>query len=211
VTPSPRGERLPSDVAFATTNAHKVREAAAILAPLGVRLAPAAGLPPVEETGETFLENATLKAVSAARALGRPALAEDSGLVVPGLGGEPGVRSARYAGARASDAENNARLVARVEASRLVDPPAHYVCAVVLAAADGRVLASAEGRVEGTIRTPPRGSNGFGYDPLFHYAGPEIPAPGRRFAELTPAEKDAVSHRGRAFRALSERIAHLSA
>jgi XTP/dITP diphosphohydrolase len=188
---------------LATTNRHKAAEVEAILRPLGFAVDVPGALPPVEEDAPTFLGNATKKAAAAARRFGRPALADDSGLVVEALGGEPGVRSARYAGEGASDAENNARLLETLAARGLVDPPAAFVCAAVLVAPDGRVLAAAEGRVEGVVRAPPRGSGGFGYDPLFHYVGPEHPAPGRRFAELSRAEKDAVSHRGRAFRALA--------
>jgi XTP/dITP diphosphohydrolase len=185
-------------VHVATTNAHKAQEIAAILAPcrIDVRMAPA--LPEVVEDGASFRENALLKARAAAAALGAPALADDSGLVVPALGGEPGVRSARYAGEDASDADNNARLVRRLEALGAVDPAAAFVCHVVVAAPDGRVIAEAEGRVEGVLRWPPRGTRGFGYDPLFFH-----PPSGRRLAELPPEEKNAVSHRGRALRALA--------
>jgi XTP/dITP diphosphohydrolase len=205
------GGGTPRTFLLATTNRHKAAEIAAILAPFGLGVATPSRLEEVEEDAPTFLGNATRKAAAAARASGRPALADDSGLVVDALGGEPGVRSARYAGEHATDAENNAKLASEVAARGLVDPRAAFVCAAVLAAPDGRVLASAEGRVEGVIRVPPRGANGFGYDPLFHYTGPEWPAPGRRFGELTPAEKDAVSHRGRAFRALAARLLDLSA
>ncbi len=198
-------------VLLATTNRHKAAEIEAILAPLGVAVEVPLSLPPVVEDGVTFLENATKKAASAARAFRRPAVADDSGIVVPDLGGEPGVRSARYAGEGATDAENNARLLAEIAARGLVDTPAAFVCAAVLCAEDGRVLLSVEGRVEGVVRAPPRGESGFGYDPLFHYVGPEHPVPGVRFGELSRGEKEAVSHRGRAFRALGARIAALFA
>jgi XTP/dITP diphosphohydrolase len=204
-------------VLLATTNAHKAREIASILTRYGIdavepaRFDPPVRLAPVDETGATFAENARLKAVAAAVVAGRPALADDSGLVVPALDGEPGVRSARYAGEHASDAENNARLLREIAARGLLDPPAAFVCVAVLAAADGRVLAEAEGRVEGVVRGPPRGRNGFGYDPLFHYRGPGAPPEGVRFGELPPAEKDSVSHRGRAFRSIAARILALLA
>jgi XTP/dITP diphosphohydrolase len=186
-------------VVFATTNAHKVAEAQGILSPLGITVErPGRALPEVVEDAATFAGNAVKKAVSAARFLGVPALAEDSGLVVPALGGEPGVYSARYAGPGATDAANNARLVAKAEAAGLVDPEASFVCHAVLAAPDGRVLAQAEGRVAGVLRWPGRGANGFGYDPLFHH-----PPTGRRLAEMDDAEKHALSHRGRALRALA--------
>jgi XTP/dITP diphosphohydrolase len=193
-------------VVLATTNAHKAREVAAILAPFGVLVEVPPALPPVEETGSTFAENAYAKAASAARATGRPALADDSGLVVAALGGDPGVRSARYAGAGATDARNTARLLAETAARGLVDPTAAFVCHAVLVAPDGTVLARAEERVEGVVRGPPRGANGFGYDPVFHFRGPGAPPEGCRFAELAPAAKDAVSHRGRAFRRIGEAI-----
>jgi XTP/dITP diphosphohydrolase len=200
------GIRSPRTLVLATTNVHKAREIEAILAPFGVHVATPKSLPEVEEDGTTFRENAVKKAAVAALLFDRPAIADDSGLVVEALDGEPGVRSARYAGERATDDENNARLLAAIAERGLVDPPAAFVCVAVLVAPGKRVLAEAEGRVEGVVRGPPRGRNGFGYDPLFHYVGPEHPAPGKRFAELRRAEKDAVSHRGRAFRALGEAI-----
>jgi XTP/dITP diphosphohydrolase len=198
-TPPARG--LPRRLALATTNRHKASEVAGVLAPHGIEVFVPPGLPPVEEDGATFAENAEKKARSAALHLRAPALAEDSGLVVPSLGGEPGVRSARYAGPRATDAENNARLVERLEAIGAEEPEASFVCHVVLALADGTVLARAEGRVDGVLRWPPRGAGGFGYDPLFHH-----PPSGRRLSELTPEEKSAVSHRGAALRALARAL-----
>jgi XTP/dITP diphosphohydrolase len=199
VSGDPAARPRPRRIALATTNRHKAAEIASILAPYGIEVAPAAGLPPVDEDGDTFARNAEKKARSAAAHLGRPALAEDSGLVVPALGGEPGVRSARYAGPGASDAENLALLVRRLEALGATDPEASFVCHAVLALPDGTVLARAEGRVAGVLRWPPRGDAGFGYDPVFHH-----PPSGRRFSELAPAEKSAVSHRGVALRALAD-------
>jgi XTP/dITP diphosphohydrolase len=193
-------------VVLATTNAHKAREIAAILAPFHVEVEVPPALPPVDESGSTFAENAYLKAASAARATGRPALADDSGLVLEALDGDPGVRSARYAGEGATDAMNTARLLAETAARGLVDPAAAFVCHAVLVEPDGTVLATAEARVEGVVRGPPRGANGFGYDPVFHYRGPGAPPDGCRFAELAPEAKDAVSHRGRAFRAIGTAI-----
>jgi len=183
---------------FASTNRHKASEIRAILEPLGVRLDVPERLEPVEETGVTFRENALLKARAAALGFGRVALAEDSGLVVPALGGEPGVRSARYAGEEATDRENNDLLVARLEARGLVDPPAEFVCHAVVVAPSGAVVAEGQGRVEGVLRWPPSGAGGFGYDPLFHHA-----PSGCRFSELAPEAKNAVSHRGQALRALA--------
>jgi XTP/dITP diphosphohydrolase len=184
---------------MATTNAHKRAEAQAILAPLGIEvLAPPRPLPEVDEDAPTFAGNAAKKARSAAAVLGLPVLADDSGLVVDALGGEPGVRSARYAGVGASDAANNALLVERLAARGLVDPVARFTCCVALAAPDGTLLAQAEGHVEGVVRWPGQGAHGFGYDPLFHH-----PPSGRRLAELAPAQKNALSHRGAALRALA--------
>jgi XTP/dITP diphosphohydrolase len=196
----------PIRIALATTNLHKVREIEAILAPYGIAVTVPPSLPAVVEDGLTFRDNAILKARSAARVLGRPAMADDSGIAVEALGGEPGVRSARYAGEGATDAANTAKLLAELARRGIVDPKAAFVCAAVVADADGRVLFEAEARIEGVVRGPPRGTNGFGYDPVFHHTGPQHPAPGVRFSELSPAEKDAVSHRGRAFRALGAAI-----
>lgn len=189
---------------LATTNRQKAREIGAILAPLGYEVLVPRSLPPVEETGTTFGDNARQKARAAAAYLGRAALADDSGLVIPALGGEPGVRSARYAGEGADAATNNALLVERLEALGLGEPAACFVCHAAVAAPDGRLLAEAEGRVEGVVRWPPVGTGGFGYDPLFHH-----PPSGRRLSELSPAEKNAVSHRGRALARLAERLAGL--
>jgi XTP/dITP diphosphohydrolase len=193
----------PDRLVLATTNRHKAREIAAILSPLGIDVDVPASLPPVVEDGETFLDNATKKAASAAAATGRRAIADDSGIVVPALGGAPGVHSARYAGPAARDEENVAKLLAACAANGLVDPAAAFVCAAVCCEPGGAVVASAEGRVEGVVRGPPWGRYGFGYDPVFHHVGPSHPAPGVRFAELEPTEKDAISHRGIAFRALA--------
>ncbi len=187
---------------LATTNRHKAREIAAILAPYGIDVEVPPALPPVVEDGETFEANAYKKALSAARATGRVAAADDSGLAVAALGGAPGVHSARYAGDGATDEANTAKLLAEVARRGLVDPAAAFVCHAVVVAPDGTVVARAEARVEGVVRGPPRGGNGFGYDPVFHLISARYPAPGVRFAELPPAEKDAISHRGQAFRAL---------
>jgi XTP/dITP diphosphohydrolase len=189
-------------IALATTNRHKAEEIRAILEGSGIEVVVPDGLPTVVETGDTFAENAYRKAWSAARHLGMPALADDSGLVVEALGGAPGVRSARYAGPEADAARNNALLVERLEALGASDPPAAFVCHAVVVDPEGQTVAEAEGRVEGVIRWPGAGRAGFGYDPLFHH-----PPSGRRFAELRPEEKNAISHRGRALRALARRLA----
>jgi len=187
---------------MATTNAHKLDEARAILAEVGIEvLAPPRPLPLVEEDAPSFAGNAAKKARAAAALLGLPVLADDSGLVVDALSGAPGVWSARYAGLGADDAANNALLVERLVALGVRDPAARFVCHVVVARPDGGLLAEAEGRVEGVIRWPGVGAHGFGYDPLFHH-----PPSGRRLAELGPHAKNAVSHRGAALRALATRL-----
>jgi len=192
---------LRGPIFVATTNAHKASEIAAILAPTGLEFRPAPDLPEVEEDGTTFRANALIKARAAAAALGTPALADDSGLTVACLDGEPGIHSARYAGTQGDDAANNALLIDRLTALAVSDPDAAFVCHVVLCAADGTVLAEAEGRVEGVIRWPARGAAGFGYDPLFFHR-----PSGCRLSELPPEAKNAVSHRGEALRSLARQL-----
>jgi len=190
---------------LATRNAAKLEELRRILAPLvpvevlGLDDVPA--YPEVPETGATFEENALMKAREAATRTGLPAVADDSGLAVDALNGMPGVLSARWAGHAASDA-NNLRLVLE----QIEDVPderrgATFVCAAVLVTPDG-VEQVALGTVTGTLLRAPRGSNGFGYDPIFVPTGET-----RTTAEMPPAEKDAISHRGRAFRALGPVVA----
>jgi XTP/dITP diphosphohydrolase len=182
---------------LATRNAHKAREFEALLAPHEVLALPAdVRLPP--ETGDTFAANALDKARAAARATGLPAFADDSGIESEALGGAPGVRSARFAGEAASDEENLAKLLREAPAGSAVA----YVCALayVDAGGDERVV---EGRCTGTLAAAPRGDGGFGYDPAF--VPDDLPGD-RTMAELHPTEKDAISHRGRAARAL---LAHL--
>jgi XTP/dITP diphosphohydrolase len=197
---------------LATRNRHKVAELGQILADVldrtGLELVGAdtfADLPDVVESGVTFAQNAVLKARSAARATGLPALADDSGLAVDVLGGSPGVLSARWSGPLAGalgvgqDEANNLLLLAQ-----LADVPdrhrgAGFVCAAALVLPDGREVVR-EGRCRGVLARAPRGSNGFGYDPLL------LRPDGRTLAEHTAAEKHAVSHRGAAFRALGEDV-----
>jgi XTP/dITP diphosphohydrolase len=183
---------------LASRNPHKLRELEPLLEPHELEALPAeVELPP--ETGETFAENALLKARAAAAATRKPALADDSGIEAAALGGRPGVRSARYAGEHASDEENLAKLLREVPDDG--DRRVAYVCALAYVDGDDELLV--EGRCEGTLATGPRGSGGFGYDPAF------VPADensGRTMAELSPEEKDAISHRGRAARALLERL-----
>lgn len=185
-------------ILLGTKNPHKLREVRAILEPLGVRVVIAVDLPEVEETGATFAENAALKALAFSAFLRAPCLAEDSGLVVPELDGEPGVLSARYAGAHGDDEANLQRVLERVRERGLSEPEAYYQCSLALAVGD-RVALEAEGRVHGRIVDEPRGGNGFGYDPIFFY-----PERGRTFAELAPEEKNAVSHRSAALHELAE-------
>jgi XTP/dITP diphosphohydrolase len=190
-----------SALVLATRNDHKLRELREALP--GIEIDPLAAdveLPP--ETGETFEENALGKARAAHRATGRPAIADDSGIAAYGLAGRPGVRSARYAGETASDEENLAKLLREVGAGD--DRRVAYVCAIALVGEDGSE-AVFEGRCEGTLATDPRGSGGFGYDPAFvpDDTGPDDT---RTMAELAPADKHAISHRGRAARKLA---AHL--
>jgi XTP/dITP diphosphohydrolase len=177
---------------LSTRNPHKVREFAGLLAGLDVRPLPDdVELPP--ETGETFADNALIKAHAAATATGRVAIADDSGLESEALGGAPGVRSARYAGADATDEENLALLLREAPAGSALA----YVC--VIAYVDGAEQRLFEGRCTGTLAADPRGQGGFGYDPAFV---PDDVGDGRTMAELSPHEKDAISHRGRAARAL---------
>ena len=181
------------ELVLATRNPHKLREFEPLLAPHRVLPLPDdVELPP--ETGDTFAENAAEKARTAAVATGMSAVADDSGIAAAGLGGRPGVRSARYAGENATDEENLAKLLREVPDS---DRRVAYVCSLAFAEPDGRVH-MVEGRCEGVLAQEPRGSGGFGYDPAFV---PDDRDDGRTMAELAPEEKDAISHRGRAARA----------
>lgn len=191
---------------LASNNPGKLREFAALFAPFDIEVLPqsAFAIPEAEEPHDTFLENALAKARHAAQLSGLPALADDSGLCVPSLGGEPGVHSAYYAGKEGDretrDARNNARLLA--ELAKRDDRRAHYVCVLVLlrGASDPQPVI-AEGEWHGEILAAPRGAGGFGYDPLFL-----DPLLGRTGAELPLEEKRRVSHRGQALRALAERV-----
>ena len=185
---------------LATRNAHKTREFAQILgAEFEVRdLASAPEFAPVEETELTFAENAILKAVAISKQFPALVVADDSGLEVDALRGAPGVYSARYAGERASDAENVAKLLAELARCELEAGArvARFRCALALAR-EGKILGIFEGVVEGTIVHTPRGSAGFGYDPIFQPTGST-----QTFAELSPAEKNRISHRARAIQSL---------
>ncbi len=178
---------------LATRNAHKAREFAGLLAPHDVlSLPPDVTLPP--ETGDTFAANALDKARTAARATGLAAIGDDSGIESGALDGAPGVRSARFAGEHASDEENLAKLLREAPAGSALA----YVCALAYVDAGGREHV-VEGRCTGTLAAAPRGDGGFGYDPAFL---PDDIPDGRTMAELEPARKAAISHRGRAARAL---------
>jgi XTP/dITP diphosphohydrolase len=187
-------------IVLASGNAGKLRELAAILGPLGHELVPqsAFGIETPAETGTTFLDNALLKARHAAAVSGLPALADDSGIEVEALDGRPGVYSARYAGERATDRENNAKLLEAMKDVRPGKRTARYRCVIVLVRGpnDADPLIAA-GAWKGRIITAPRGSGGFGYDPLFQPVGLALTA-----AELPAAEKNERSHRGEALRSL---------
>jgi XTP/dITP diphosphohydrolase len=187
------------DLLFASTNSNKVAEVRAILASRGVSViglgdvSDAASRPEPVEDGETFADNARIKAVYYARATGRWTLADDSGLEVDALGGEPGVLSARYAGAGGTraerDAANNRKLLKALAAVPDEKRTARFVCAMCLADAEGRVAAETRGTVEGVMGREPRGHNGFGYDPLF-----VLPHLGCTSAELPTEQKNARCH-----------------
>jgi XTP/dITP diphosphohydrolase len=185
---------------LATHNEHKRRELQRMLAAAGSSpaveldaLDAAVELPP--EDGESFAANALIKARSAAGALGRATIADDSGIAAAALGGAPGVRSARYAGERATDAENLAKLLREAPAGSGLQ----YVCVIAYVDPANGVERLFEGRCAGTLAALPRGEGGFGYDPAFV---PDDVAGDATMAELSDAEKDAISHRGRAARAL---------
>ena len=185
-------------VVLASRNRGKLEELRRILAGLPVALVTAAevGAPEVEETGESFEANALLKARAVAAATGEAALADDSGIAVDALGGAPGVRSARYAGDAASDADNLGKLVDAVRAIPEPERRARFECVAALALPDGRAWTTT-GVMRGRVITEPRGDGGFGYDPMFVGDGET-----RTNAELPPDLKDARSHRGEAFRAM---------
>lgn len=193
---------------IATFNPHKVLELRAILPCLGLCLKDLSAFPgavPAEEDGRTLEENAVKKALAAARFTGQPALADDTGLEVDALGGAPGVFSARYAGASASYAENNARLLAELSGVPPEKRGARFACVTALALPGGTLKIS-RGTLEGRIALAPRGAGGFGYDPLF-----EVGAGPGTLAELSPAEKNALSHRAAALKGLLPALLSLGA
>ena len=204
--PAPRGMRRPAPrrLVIATANAGKLREFRSLLAALPFELTSFGelGLSSPEETGASFLANALLKARHAAKLGGSAAVADDSGLEVDALAGAPGIYSARYAGSDADDAANNAKLMGALAGVAPERRRARYRCALVFveSAEDGAPLV-AEADWEGFILDAPRGGGGFGYDPYFW-----LPDLNKTAAELPPAEKNRLSHRGKAMRALCEQL-----
>lgn len=190
------------DLVIASNNPGKLAEFSRLLGPLGyrVRTQSELGIGEAEEPHPTFIENALAKARHASRASGLPALADDSGICVPALGGAPGVQSARYAGEPRSDDANNAKLVQAL--SSHTDKSAHYYCVLVFVRhAEDPQPVIAEGRWQGELITKPRGEGGFGYDPHFL-----LPALGKTAAELSAEQKNELSHRGQALRALMAKL-----
>ncbi|HET6712446.1 MAG TPA: RdgB/HAM1 family non-canonical purine NTP pyrophosphatase [Actinomycetota bacterium] len=199
---------FPDRLAIASRNAHKLRELGRICADWPVEWVTVenhdpSAFPDVDETGQTYAENALLKATEVAAALGVPAIADDSGIEVDALGGGPGHRSARYAGEQATDEQNLDALLRAVRGVPSGGRTARYRCIASIAWPDGRSL-HAEGVCEGELVSKRRGVRGFGYDPIFVPAGWD-----ETMAELTDAQKDRISHRGRAFRALAELLAEV--
>jgi XTP/dITP diphosphohydrolase len=183
-----------------TNNRKKGGEMAELLASLALPVRTLADFPQsiaVDETGDSFAANAALKASQQARHLGQWVLADDSGLAVDALSGQPGIYSARFAGPTATDEDNNRHLLAQLAKVPWQQRGAHYVCHVALADPEGQIRATAEDYCHGRIRFEPDGSGGFGYDPLF-----EVPEYHRTFGTLAPAVKACLSHRARAIRKL---------
>lgn len=192
---------------LASSNQGKIKEFSTLLQPLGLRVAPQSdfNVPDIEETGLSFIENALLKARNASKITQLPAIADDSGLVVPALGGQPGIFSARYAGTR-SDADNIQLLLKNMQDLPKNNRQAHFICALVCVrhAQDPDPIIAIE-RWHGEVLTTPKGEQGFGYDPIFWVASEQATA-----AELPPEKKRHLSHRGQATRALIKKIRSLS-
>ena len=195
---------MPSDsppfpgLVLASSNPGKLREFREILGELSVTIESLASFPEVElpEEGDDYEANAAAKARAVAEATGRPALADDSGIEVTALGDRPGPRSARFGGEDLDDASRLAKLLHDLDASGATDRGARFVCLAALAFPDGEVI-TARGECPGRILDAPRGGRGFGYDPIF-----EVEPGGRSMAELSPTEKNRISHRARALRSL---------
>ena len=187
-------------IIIATHNKHKLTEMSRILAPMGYEVVTdrdlGIELTDAEENGETFLDNARIKAESGCKESGLPCIADDSGLCVDFLGGAPGVFSARYSGVHGDDDGNNRKLLAELEGVPTEKRTAHFACAICVSFPDGSEI-TATGKCEGYIGYEKKGSNGFGYDPLFMVGE-------RSLAEMTAEEKDAISHRGNALKELQK-------
>jgi XTP/dITP diphosphohydrolase len=191
----------------ASTNPNKVREIRAVLDPGRIEIVTLADLPLIpepEETAGTFWENARLKAMAYARLTGLTAVAEDSGLEIDALGGEPGVKSARFLGSDVSYPARFDEIYRRLAGAPHAPRDARFVTALVLAAPGGTILYETEGAVEGVVAEKPAGTYGFGYDPIFFY-----PPFAKTLAEATPDQKGAVSHRARVFRDLARHLRRL--
>ena len=199
---------LPEKVVLASGNSGKLRELLAMLGPLGIEVISQNefGVPDVAETGLSFVENAIIKARHASRHTGLPAVADDSGIEVDVLGGAPGIYSARYAREGASDEENLRFLLERVADTGISNPAARFQCLIVLlrSPVDSTPMI-AQGTWHGHIVPEPRGTNGFGYDPIFY-----VPSHQCTSAELDPATKNQISHRGQAMNSLMEKLGLLS-
>ena len=187
---------------IATNNQKKLKELERILNPLEINAVSAKDegilLDDVEETGTTFAENALLKAEAAFKKTGLPSVADDSGLCVDALDGRPGIYSARYAGENATDSDKNNKLLSELKDVPEKDRTAHFTCVICCVLPNGEKI-EVEGVCEGSIAFEPHGNGGFGYDPIFKYGD-------KSYAELSSAEKDAVSHRGQALRKLKAEL-----
>ncbi|WP_018997356.1 RdgB/HAM1 family non-canonical purine NTP pyrophosphatase [Hirschia maritima] len=203
MTDSPQSKKLqPGKLVAATHNQGKVRELRDLLVPLGFEPISAGDLdlPEPEETGSTFEANAELKALAAAKASGFPALADDSGLAVDALNGAPGIYSARWAGESKDFTVAMEKVNQALEDEKAADRSARFVCALCVAWPDGETV-TYRGEVEGELVWPPRGNQGFGYDPIFVATGESI-----TFGEMEPERKHAMSHRANAFKLLTEAL-----
>ena len=187
-------------IIIATHNKHKLQEMSRILSPMGYEVVTdrdlGIELTDAEENGETFLDNARIKAESGCRESGLPCIADDSGLCVDALGGAPGVFSARYSGTHGDDDGNNRKLLSELEGIPTEKRTAHFACAICVSFPDGSEV-TATGKCEGYIGYEKKGTNGFGYDPLFMVGD-------RSLAQMTAEEKDAISHRGNALKELQK-------
>ena len=187
-------------IIIATHNKHKLQEMSRILAPMGYEVVTdrdlGIELTDAEENGETFLDNARIKAESGCKESGLPCIADDSGLCVDALGGAPGVFSARYSGVHGDDDGNNRKLLSELDGVPTEKRTAHFACAICVSFPDGSEV-TATGKCEGYIGYEKKGTNGFGYDPLFMVGD-------RSLAQMTAEEKDAISHRGNALKELQK-------